>query len=398
MNESNSTVVPILWVIILLFVVLFIPTTIWSGIILRGDWNSVYIIKRRQTLVLCTYCGLSLVATLRVICFPLPLLLFPKMTNSTFLFIDSGILLISTIPGTFFLGWTVITRIWVFYFDSMLLDFESNKEWRMAIDPTKEDPKYNWFTQNINKWGNTTYLIKRITIVTIIESSLFALAYLINYKELGEIFANIVLAICFAVRISLGLYWFKLIRQRGSEDNIGILKEIKTVSIGMLGLITGVLGVATISVLTNMSSLHSKLYFVLFTMIACCIYIYLSVPYCRKLFNEYCESPINFAFENIQSMTKNVEKHKLSSNDNNNNSNGEIDGNVNKLQLRKIESKSPKVINKKIIISWRDVVATYDGYVLFMNHLGKEWSTENMLFIQEVTYVVTHFIFLQFGM
>ena len=33
--------------------------------------------------------------------------------------------------------------------------------------------------------------------------------------------------------------------------------------------------------------------------------------------------------------------------------------------------------------SWKNIVSVYDGYIAFMNHLDKELSIENMLFIQE---------------
>ena len=380
MHGLHGTALFLSWLCMSAFIVIFLPLAIWSGLILRRDWNKVYIVKRRQALVLCTYCGLCLLPSLRVIGLPLLLLLFPTIDDSVFLMVDSGVLLILTLPATLFLGWTIVTRVWLFYYDSMLSNFKNNKEWRMAIDPTKEDAKYNWFVQNVMKWGNTSYLVKRMIIVTVIESSLFAMGFLINHKDLGQILANIFMSISFLIRICLGLHWFNLIRKRVSQDNIGILKEIKTSCVGMLWVIFGGLGLSIIAKVMEIEATNRQLCFVLFTVISCCMYVYVIVPYCRKLFVEYCESPIDFAFENIQLMTKKVRKHKLRIGKSNN-----IDGNENKFGQLPSASQTPSMTSISKPITWRDVVATYDGYILFVNHLGKEWSTENMLYIQEVT-------------
>ena len=45
---------------------------------------------------------------------------------------------------------------------------------------------------------------------------------------------------------------------------------------------------------------------------------------------------------------------------------------------------APRSKRRKTLGSWKSVVSSYDGYVAFMNHLGQELSTENLLFVQEV--------------
>ena len=43
--------------------------------------------------------------------------------------------------------------------------------------------------------------------------------------------------------------------------------------------------------------------------------------------------------------------------------------------------------SSKSKIGWINIISSYEGYVAFMNHLAKEFSIENLLFVQEVEYL-----------
>lgn len=60
------------------------------------------------------------------------------------------------ILNVFILG----AKFWFFYFDPTLTEFITNSEWRVAIDPITESN--NWFAQNVQKYGNSTYIISRL--------------------------------------------------------------------------------------------------------------------------------------------------------------------------------------------------------------------------------------------
>ena len=56
-----------------------------------------------------------------------------------------------------------------------------------------------------------------------------------------------------------------------------------------------------------------------------------------------------------------------------------------------IVSANQRFINISVV-SWTQLVSFYDGFEAIMNHLEKEFSKENLLFIQEVkghNYIIT---------
>ena len=208
-----------------------LPIVLISLLILRKDWTSVYIVKRRPKLVvtlLLSYCIITFVY--------LPWSITRRMfevndsTNSAggiaiFLLRLGGFPFIASVPLIFCL------RIWLYHYDSNINNFERNKKWRMVIDPIKECN--NWFVNNLNTFGNEIYLLKIIYFLSIFFSTTpNCINFFVLKTSDPQSIATIPIVITyFILFLIMSIYLFikfqsKLTRK---TDNLGIRSELRLV-------------------------------------------------------------------------------------------------------------------------------------------------------------------------
>ena len=102
---------------------------IWCMVVLRKDWNKIYIVKRRRIFVVT-----MLIAMFTIyfgwVAVDFVAGYFPTQTTERIYIHAYEILFM---PATMIAIWMLLCRFWIFYYDSKIIDFETNKEWRMAI-------------------------------------------------------------------------------------------------------------------------------------------------------------------------------------------------------------------------------------------------------------------------
>ena len=342
-----------------------LPMGIWCLVTLYKDWNKIYITKRRRVFVVTFFVCL---------CF----ILYGYTTTGFFIhyFLYEPInfgpnIGVIFVPVIVLATWIGPCRFWIFYYDSRLAQFDTNKEWKMAIDPIKESD--NWYVKHINKYGNAQFIFNVSIIFVIIEVSMqYILIFFVDEKlspwPKQYIFSNIWLAIIQLVPAGISTCIFYKIVKEISQDNLGILKEIKFECLGCL--------VSAIYVTILVIILKPKYYRLIYTSICVIItpiIMYLAFIYPQRLFRKYSNRPVNLIIKKLDQ-----EIQKQSKNNGMGSGSGSGSG-----------ANSPKSGLK----TWKNIVSTYDGYVAFMTHLGKEFSTENLLFVQEVIFCILLFFF-----
>ena len=334
----------------------------WSFIILCKDWRKVYILKRRRVFML------TILICLHLNAFGFTILTswgqyVPNKTTWTIYFRTYEFIFL---PSTMLAAWTIICRIWIFYYDSKISEFETNKEWRMAIDPIKESN--NWFVNNINKFGNSWYLFKICLIISILQSAVFITLYHmfdVKYSANRRIFSNSWYFCCLAIFPMIGIYIGIKISKEVAVDNLGILKELIYESVLCIVFIT-----TGFIPLFFLPTYLLRLVFAYYNCIFNISFIYLIVPHSKRLFDKYASDPVNLNLKKLEFKLAHENQDRTYS--------------ISTKTLTVVNSNGSNKHKKKE--GWKDIVSTYDGYVAFMNHLGKEFSQETLLFIQEVTH------------
>ena len=283
------------------------------------------------------------------------------------------------------LCYTIACKYWLFHFQTKLIDYEKNKDWRMAIDPIHESN--NWFVKNHHKWGNDVFLLKFFSGLTLFQSIVYWIMYFVPQSDIA--IADGWLYLSYFIVLLFGLYAVCRIKMESFRDSLGILKEMKVV--GWFSLIV----IATSSVASFVfwtyfeDSYYQVLIFYLFT-IPPMGYMFIAIPYSKKLFEEY--NYIARARHGNKSINKNNwgccqgerQRDDYKTNINNINNNNNNTGNKGKEMVNRSSETQDSYDYPSKITHWKQVVGEYKGFVAFMNHLAKEFSTENLLFIQEV--------------
>ena len=138
-------------------------------IILIKDWNIVYVIKRKRIHLALI---VLILGFMEIVYMPLVLLYFGGyFDNKTCEIIGYNVYGWLGLPSLILFCWLLLTKFWLFYFDCKLISFETNKTWRLAIDPINESK--NWYVIKSKTFGNLKYVLKWIIAFTIMQTILF---------------------------------------------------------------------------------------------------------------------------------------------------------------------------------------------------------------------------------
>lgn len=226
-----------------------------DGYILFKDWNTIYIIKRKR---------IHLAAIWAIFCFfvflyvPLLSLYFGNFLPSLHEDVAFHIYGWIGLPCVFGFVWLFLSKMWLFYYDSQIISFENNKNWRMAIDPINESK--NWFVINSKTFGNSKYLLKFILLITIIQVVLFRLPSEVFGLSLVSItifsifsIIWIILAVFLIKQLNITEFYFSSSGASVKKgDPLGIRQEL--ISVVMVGIIATIIIIvmAVISVLIDL--------------------------------------------------------------------------------------------------------------------------------------------------
>lgn len=270
----------------------------------------------------------------------------------------------------------LIARFWLYFFDTQLIMINKNQEWRMLIDPINDVNDNNtnscWFVKNINKWGNQYFIIKLVALknVVIATGELIVNSFASDAQRRNKETNNYELAGTigrFALWfIILGLLFYirHLALQSNFVDRLGIIKEFNVSTLTITIMANVIMAISVCAQITDNQMLFVawSLCFLPYSI----IYFYFIIFYPKRL------------FESMKSKSKAkskiaVDKKKKSP------------LTLTSLSSPLMSDRNDQFANKNITVnSWKHIVCIYQGYDAIMNYLEKEFSIENLLFIQEV--------------
>lgn len=360
------------------------PFAIYVCSILKNEWNTIYIRKRRQRIVL---------------------FLFWAICHWEFAFISSTIALhfsnsivirllylicyVITLPLPFITGLIILLKFWTFYYSSQINIFNKHKAWRvglLSIDPTKSDLHDNWFIKHSNYLQNDRYLF----IVCCIIGLMWSIVGLIIFGNLPLIIYDLWLVLYGIICVIFGIFLIFKLKYNQKDDSLGIRKEL--IFLAWFIFIAGVL-FFTVSWIANSIKISQNknvdqewTFWFRYAIVALFTPVYL---YSIIMYKNRCQCKCNckcvcdkYKISDKKSIDVNSEGNKnlenLGSNspisNHKNDSKLSIDINVNSCDMGSRN------------MTWRNVVSTFDGFELLMDHLEAEFSQENLLFIVEVRY------------
>ena len=288
------------------------------------------------------------------------------------------------IPGVYFggNGAALITslRLWLYYYDLELNKFNRNKEWRRIIDPKNDklsNISNNWFVKNQQKYYyNTSYYIKIIFIIAFLQTVIILLG------DIYDIVGYLINAFMTILHGGLFIYLIfgKIAKtEKYGQDNLGFKCEGYLLSSFVLfSFVISLVRAILVSTIKNINQMYM-----------------LSLFFSISLVNmTYCVCSINifgyYYYENYRLKNKNINCNiticKFSKNGYDKNYTIASKSNYNELSLAMVKN---DFINQQKLknfedVSWLSLISFYDGFEAIMNHLEKEFSMENLLFIQEV--------------
>ena len=361
-------------VILALKLLIAAPLAIWSVMILKKDWNETYLVKRQNVAIagiLCTFCFIEFVHhPVIILGSGLGILNGNEETYEYAVFYLSWMI---TFPLLFMSSWLLLARVWLYYFDTQFNDFESNKSWRMAIDPIKESQ--NWFGQNKYKYGNLSYLLKFIVLISFLQSWILML-----FWDIFEwfIIADLWFSLCFILFFIIGVYLSIKLKYNTKNDNLGIRKEL----IGWIIFIPLCLIIVFvpiyIGIITNNINGSKYRTFVqqCSSNIVLHIALYLTVIFPKQLYFQLRRS-IHFgfgkyysAFEYSATGTATTAATATTTT---------VTAQAGRTRDLSLTQPSLDITTNMSSVSsmnhkWRYIVSTYDGYEALMKHLEKEFS------------------------
>ena len=333
----------------LCFIVVFCaPVSIYCWFVAVKDRDKLYLLKRRPPLI---FASLAAICALIFVYFPIKtcyVLFLPGDLESS-MHPSQLVDIIIANTALFSVGVFGAARLWLLYYDTRLSKLARQSAWLRIIDAKAFDK--NWFKEHANTLGNSLYLLKYGTLIIIIGN---ATDELLARNGIYQI----LLAFRFMVVLSLASFilhiWRKL--RNYQYDSLGIRKEIKLLFIGAVvwGLfICIVLATVHDPNVYKISWRFSLCVLLIVTMIIMTLY--------PKALNKSKTAKAGLpAVGVIKRQTGRGELHMDALQQSSEN----LDGNIGK--------------------NWVDIVCTSFGYESLMNHLEKEFSIENLLFVSEV--------------
>eukprot|EP00484_Ammonia_sp_Unknown_P027567 CAMPEP_0197034242 /NCGR_PEP_ID=MMETSP1384-20130603/12409_1 /TAXON_ID=29189 /ORGANISM="Ammonia sp." /LENGTH=512 /DNA_ID=CAMNT_0042464145 /DNA_START=52 /DNA_END=1587 /DNA_ORIENTATION=+ len=331
-----------------LLVLIAWPMCIFGLHILRRHWNNVYFVKRQRTITLVITAQSSLSLFVFV-----PMLTIPCIIDGSYkkasdvptsrMIIQAGLYTAKLVAVSNTL--LVFTRIWLYYFNVRSSRELANEQWTVLLNSLCHG--VGWFTaENQRRYASQGRLLPLVYLLSACIVALYAVLL-----ELAPIAANpTMISYWCLVIIASVIVWRKY---PAFHDELGIRREIKIFAIIWLGVSLAGFVLSTTSdqhINTSVSDqqadvLWAGILFVLLVSLTATVYMHTVHVYACF----------------IKKQTRSQR-------------------NLNKVILEASLSDKLENVNVK---SWKPIIAKMDGYELFVHHLIKEFSLENLLFLTE---------------
>ena len=340
--------------------------------VFRIEKNAVYFVKRHNKTVWCTIV-LTYFTTMRML---FAYYYYSLLQNSSL--VSMGILHFLVYCPCSIISKLFTLRLWLYYYDLKFNKFNRNKEWRMIIDYKNESNINKKFLENYQKYcRNEKYLITIIVCVSIIESIAVSYTGIINW--VASVIISTLSYLIEACIINVYLIFGKIVKVKEyyGRDSLGLKYELYLVIIAVL--ILFICAVVINIAIEDDKGYHGIkfLFQQCFFIVELCCFMCIFVLYPRYYY-------YNYSRISKQSKYNNIKINSLT--------NGRLRIFSKSKSKSKSKSNSKSVIDMGDIdligayydkISWTKLITFYDGFEAIMNHLEKEFSMENLLFIQE---------------
>ena len=327
--------------------VVSLPLYLYGTATLYRDWNKAFFVKRHRVLIVVSIINLIGIQFVYLIPTCTEYLL-NRTTETTYFYTIVTVL----VPNTYSYFALNCIRAWLLYYDINITKFQKHKAWLSAIDPETENK--NWFKNKESTYGNSIFLFKYTAILIILFALICTVFHLLLMQLMVRILTWIVIT---TLTVTTGVIWRKL--KHYYYDNLGIRKEmLYTMRNGLFWLSFGIFTV----VFVQIGMISFELYYVLFTfMVSCfanCLMFLLTV------YPKITNTPTAKINKCIQGCV--INSLCCNCNQGNQTSDEEEDMSIYKYN------------------NWQFIVCTNYGFESLMNHLEKEFSIENLLFVSEV--------------
>ena len=286
--------------------------------------------------------------------------------------------------------------MWLLYYDINLTKYNLEKAWHCAIDPNiDKNENHNKFEKYQNTFGNANYLFKIGILFVIVAVGISSIMrHFLLYIWIERIFSLIIAFI--AVCLSIILYR-KL--QPFYNDKLGIRDELFiTMKTGTCMALAGIILIFS-HAFGFISLILYNLLFCLTAVVTCNTFMIILTIMPKRLNDKKLSDSgiddnnfgcgcccINNKLKDLKcfccgtlrmdssiSTKQDLELQVVSQS-------STLTDEPNVLKTNNISNNTSTTKN----VSWRDIVCTPFGYESLMNHLVKELSIENLLFISEV--------------
>ena len=272
-------------------------------------------------------------------------------------------------------------RLWLYYYNLQLTKFNRNKEWRVIIDPKSESSVNNWFVRH--RYTISRKNVRLFVIILILLVNVAMLCFIIYHPTRSQIVAFAFWIMLLSL-INGYLLFGKVIKtQQYGKSNLGLKNEVLFV---ILLLVSFLVCFGKFHLL----SYFQVKYFIISTiwkieaMSILTIWTCVTVIYPKYYYNKLM--PLHKRKKRNRKRKRNRKKRGIS----------KSSSRLKHLEVSFLDesnyssncstrscSLTPSTTLTETTISWTHLVSFYDGFEAIMNHLEKEWSMENLLYLQE---------------
>lgn len=370
---------------LVIFNLFSLPLSAHCGLILRKDWNKIYIAKRHRRLVLVNIC-VTIIGQLSLLAYSIEQIITESSLNTNSdhyqvtTFARYVLLHFILTPCLYLFILNTSVRIWLLYFEINKNELQLQMFWQTVIDPNLlklQKIQLNRFEKYHKTLGNSNYLVKCVLLFTLI---FFTISTLLIQFKLNLFERLLSWSLILIVLFTAGIVWYKM--RHCSYDKLGIRKEILIVfEIGAVALIIGLVLIILLE--------HKVFSYTVYSVFFC----YLLSILCPILTAVNTLLPKHLSRDRFRHRRGGRNRNKNGAKSVKNKSG--ICGLCKKRQkpaLGIIGSsltmamgvKSPSGSSILFGNSWQHIVCTLFGYESFMNHLKNEFSIENLLIVSEV--------------
>merc|ERR1719474_770762 len=211
-------------VVVVVYSIISIPSSIYSGYILYSKWNEQYLVKRHRSVITDCFCVFTIMQTFLVIWNITELIHPHTLPFRAMIGIEYSIHWACTFP--------FVARLWLLYFDFNYEAKLAAKPWEIVIAPKTVES--NWFLVHKHTLGEGGFILKYIVLPLFLIKTSVSIALIcspLSDQSLIQIEVSTFIALIVIQSVMIGVIWLKYPR---IDDPYFIRQELKDIVIFMI--------------------------------------------------------------------------------------------------------------------------------------------------------------------